>query len=491
MKMLFDGLRAARVAAHIGICVLVGSAAAPVGAAAAAAGERPVRGEKEGQETPKIPPEAKGELLDNAKLLALLKAKVPEEIILRKIEVSECDFDDSAEQIAKFQEAGATPKILGVLIDKALVKRKRVKTIVDIAENDFENVDGYEAALRRLTREGMATIPYLVKYLENESEKKRAGSVEAIGRIGDRSAAVRKHIIPMLYDTSPAVRNRAAQALASQSDDKTFEDVAAMFLRRGEKNDGVAQVFGYLGDKRAVPLLVEAVRDRLDPDVRMSAAWSLGRLGVKSREVIDVLMNALVDDRSEKVRSAAAAALADLRADGAARAFIKAYDRYPEGREEILRAMRHLKTHESIEFLIQCLNEEDRKLSRTAHESLVMMTGEKFENSQDVWLGWWSNAKKTPRYIRIGEEGLPETPPVPTPPDRTGGGRGEGAGTGAAGGVREAGSSEGGGGGPDKPAAGDKKDGGAAPGKDGAEAAGPKGEPGPKETGKPLEKSTP
>ncbi len=418
METSFKVRRAARIAAQIGIFIMLGSPAATTGPAAGA-GERPARGEKDNPEAPKIPPEAKGELLDNSKLLALLKAKVPEEIILRKIEVSECDFDDSAEQIAKFQEAGATPRILGVLIDKALVKRKRVKTIVDIAENDFENVDGYDAALRRLAREGIATIPYLVKYLESESEKKRAGSVEAIGRIGDRSAAVRKHIVPMLYDASPAVRNRAAQALANQSDENTFEEVVALFARRGEKNDGVAQAFGYFGDKRAVPLLVEAVKDRLDPDVRMSSAWSLGRLGVRTKDVIDALISALVDDRSEKVRSAAAAALAELQADGAVRAFIKAYDRYPEGREEILRAMRRLKTHESIEFLIQCLNEEDGKLSRTAHESLVMLTGEKFENSQDVWLGWWSNAKKTPRYIRVGDESAPEAQPSPAPAPRS------------------------------------------------------------------------
>jgi hypothetical protein len=126
---------------------------------------------------------------------------------------------------------------------------------------------------------------------------------------------------------------------------------------------------------------------------------------------VDALINALVDDRSDKVRSAAAVALAELRAERATRAFIKAYDRYSEGREEILRAMRHFRTHEAIEFLIQCLNEEDRKLSRAAHESLIMLTGEKFENSQDVWLGWWSNAKKTPRYIRVGDESPNIMPP--------------------------------------------------------------------------------
>jgi len=70
---------------------------------------------------------------------------------------------------------------------------------------------------------------------------------------------------------------------------------------------------GQLGDKSAVPALIETLQDE-NEDVRWSAAWALGELGDKS--AIPALTVVSEEDESEDVRSRAWEALCILKSIG-------------------------------------------------------------------------------------------------------------------------------------------------------------------------------
>lgn len=68
---------------------------------------------------------------------------------------------------------------------------------------------------------------------------------------------------------------------------------------------------GRLGDRSAVPALIEALQTDENEDVRWSAAWALGELGDEA--AISALTAASEGDESEDVRSRAWEALRLLR----------------------------------------------------------------------------------------------------------------------------------------------------------------------------------
>jgi hypothetical protein len=76
------------------------------------------------------------------------------------------------------------------------------------------------------------------------------------------------------------------------------------------RRDG-AQTLGRLGDPRAVPALVHALKYDSSKDVRIAAAQALGQIGGADSEV--VLERCIVYEKKEEVRDAAALALRRLR----------------------------------------------------------------------------------------------------------------------------------------------------------------------------------
>jgi HEAT repeats len=91
------------------------------------------------------------------------------------------------------------------------------------------------------------------------------------------------------------------------------EDVIRVY--DGAKNDDprirqyLSMVLGNLGDRRATPVLMDALADKA-PETRIYAALALGRLG--DRTAVPALMNAFATDERD-VRKAAAYALGEMR----------------------------------------------------------------------------------------------------------------------------------------------------------------------------------
>ncbi len=85
----------------------------------------------------------------------------------------------------------------------------------------------------------------------------------------------------------------------------------------GTRRDA-AESLGLLGDPRGIPPLVDALRNDWNAGVRVAAATAIGRIGGPEAEA--VLSRAVVFEKKESVRDAAAQALAVARARAAATA---------------------------------------------------------------------------------------------------------------------------------------------------------------------------
>ncbi len=127
------------------------------------------------------------------------------------------------------------------------------------------------------------SLPQLIALLEDNSSGVRLHAAVSLGRIGDRSA------LPALLnalnsDQSAAVRIMTAQAL------------------------------GGFREKKAVEALVEAVAEG-DENTRPAAIRALGRSG--GEEVLDILVEKAKDHESSRVRVAALDSLAEMLISGA------------------------------------------------------------------------------------------------------------------------------------------------------------------------------
>ncbi len=119
-----------------------------------------------------------------------------------------------------------------------------------------------------------------------------------------------KKIIDSLSDPLPAIRTSAVQEAGKMKLKEAFGKLTEL-LEKDESplvRDNAAFALGELGDNRAVPYLIKALRDS-DEWVRKSAAKALGIL--KSKESFDALCQCL-NDQSPTVRRTVARALAQI-----------------------------------------------------------------------------------------------------------------------------------------------------------------------------------
>lgn len=144
-------------------------------------------------------------------------------------------------------------------------------------------------------------VDALIAALEGETSAYHGGElVRCLAQLGDPRAlgsvlgAVGRRVV---IDEQGILRAFAVSA----------DDVLAV-LRDGtpEQRAGAARVLGELGDRRAVPLLIEALRGD-DDALREGATVALGRLAVE--DAFDLLVHRLHNDLSTGVRVEAARAL--------------------------------------------------------------------------------------------------------------------------------------------------------------------------------------
>jgi|GEM_PF-2504778 len=370
------------------------------------------------------------EVLDNAKVVLLVKDGVGLEVILTKIEkatakqpgtqASAVRFDDSTTSISELQKAckeaaWTMPDITTLqkkMIEVAGRDQSYLKELVDRALNVFENADEreYPQMMRILVREGKRVVPYLINNLEQESDRKRAGVVEAIGRVGERSDDVVRAVMLMLTDRSKPVREKSARAMVALAGPKTVEDLLIKLKNPTEKVDAIALTLGYLRDERAIGPLTQVLRSSSDSDARICSAFALGELRSKSPEAVGALLEAVLDDRDEKLRETAANALIAKLGDRRAPSYmIKAFHRFRPGRADLVRNFAYMnpKDINALEFLVEECENEDLIVKKAINETLVLITGEK-EDDKDGWRQVFQVLRGRPDWIQA-----PEAPRVP------------------------------------------------------------------------------
>jgi HEAT repeat protein len=165
------------------------------------------------------------------------------------------------------------------------------------AIKDFEGESElHESAEYALVEIGKSAVPALIDALKDETYWVRWRSAEALGEIaGKKPNYDLREAIPALIealkDVDGDVKEQAAWALGNIGvNDEQLETILGMLINEG--SDGAAEALGEIGDSRAVPVLIDALKDE-NSGVQNSAAGALGKIGDVSAvpALIDALNN--------------------------------------------------------------------------------------------------------------------------------------------------------------------------------------------------------
>ncbi|MBI3830627.1 MAG: HEAT repeat domain-containing protein [Planctomycetes bacterium] len=361
-----------------------------------------------------------GEFLDNAKLKEVLKAGISLSVIEDMIKASTTQFVYSSSEVVEISKAakeGNMPqadidKLLKIVIAEANKGQTRLREMVvrflNMCVNGTEQE--YGAMMRALLREGKAIVPYLLEKIEEENEIKRKGILDAILQIGDKTDTVTRSVKLMLDDRHMAVRAQAAKTVASLAGPATCQDlIDSLDTKKHENLDGIALALGYLNDPKAVNPLTTLLKESNDENACVAAAFALGQLRAKDERALGALLDGILSDRWDQLRYTSAQALSLIGEPRTVSYVLRAYQRYREGRARLIGTLAKFKYFEAIEFLVDCTNEDNPEVRKTAMDTLQVVTGEKYDNYDD-WLSWWNINKVRPDIQHIGGVAAPPVP---------------------------------------------------------------------------------
>ena len=203
--------------------------------------------------------------------------------------------------------------------------------LVDTLIDSSDDVRAASArALGKLDDE--RAVPALMGALGDSDSSVRETSAHALGTIGDSRAAPR--LIGSLKDPETGVRRAAvASLLKLDLDEHREEAVTGLIQMMGdsgytEEVDSLraeaACVLGELGDRRAVPVLIEALGERYKDEVFRAATQALGDIG--DREAVPALVRVL-EKRLDRFSVDVVEALGRLGDPRAGQALIDTLDR--------------------------------------------------------------------------------------------------------------------------------------------------------------------
>jgi HEAT repeat protein len=336
---------------------------------------------------------ARAETLTNDDVIQLVKSGLSETLVRKKIATSDCRFDMSAARLVELKEAGVPEGIIELMVDTHTKWKARITGAVQVALQGFRDDTGAqrERSLRDLQRLGPDAIPEIVRQgLINEEARVRSGAAEAIGLMGHRDGM--EPLLEALTDRDAAVRTVAAAALKATVEDGERERVCKRLLAVvsgiDKPADGAVRALGHLGEKRAAPDLRKMAQADTAPAMRAAAAEALGAM--RDAESLDLLIDRLLADRSAEVRGAAALALARIGDAKAVKPLVKAFERYPQDRRQLVGPLARFRDPEGVETLIEALDDDDARVKDMAWDALKLLTGEtSLKKDRSIWNEWW------------------------------------------------------------------------------------------------------
>lgn len=281
------------------------------------------------------------------------------------------------------------------------------KQVVRLYSSDpIERNRGCEG-LAAMKEKAKPAIPFLVEILADNAPVMRHT------RVGDS-----------IVVSSATPGSQAATAIA-QMGNAGFEALTEQIKanKNEEARRNVARALGGVSDRRAVDVLIEALKDK-SKWVRYDAAWSLGQL--KDGRSLEPLRIAFRDPDRD-VRSNAADALSRLGTKGVAALLTEIKNEDPNVRElaagalgssgdaqallPLLSALkdqsgsvrhsaayglRNFNDRRSLHALVEALKDGDTFVRQVASQSLQEMTGQDFGQDAERWLDWINKKQGKP-----------------------------------------------------------------------------------------------
>ncbi len=229
----------------------------------------------------------------------------------------------------------------------------------------FESLQHSESAVRAKTAELLGNLrdPNTLKRLqtllrEDEQATVRAKAAEALGQFRDADS------VPLLLNTLREeknffVRHYAAQSLTKIADPQSLPTL----LQQAQDEDPLlrsrsVEALGYLGDKRAVQLLLDSLRHDPQSAVRWRAAEALGHL--KDSAACAGLLDSLNQESDATVRGRAAEALGYFKQAAVTQALINAAekDTFPAVRWRAAESLGYLQDESALAVLRKTLRQD-------------------------------------------------------------------------------------------------------------------------------------
>jgi HEAT repeat protein len=167
---------------------------------------------------------------------------------------------------------------------------------------------GFRQTMRDLRTLSPRSMRAMHRLSRGAGADERAEAIETVGRHGAHFAS--DEIIKALHDPLPAVRRRAAAAIAHLNDPRAVDELVHQLQEHPDlAEEEVVEALGQLGDARAVPALLGLLGSPRSL-LRRAAARSLGRIGALTGAVpIQPLVQAAQDPDDVDLRRAALQAL--------------------------------------------------------------------------------------------------------------------------------------------------------------------------------------
>jgi HEAT repeat protein len=194
------------------------------------------------------------------------------------------------------------------LLDELRVVQALIGLLYDNSKNvRFSAV----CSLKRLGGSAVEAIPYLIDKLDDSDPRVRSTAAEALPRIARISRDLIHKLITLLSDHDISVVSAAAYALGSMNGDAAIAIPDILEHKDNIYDRYLFRVLGEIGDKRAVPVILDALGNN-SRSTRSLAALELGNFPDANEEVIPKLVKLLNDDEDDYVRIRAAVSLGQL-----------------------------------------------------------------------------------------------------------------------------------------------------------------------------------
>jgi HEAT repeat protein len=188
-----------------------------------------------------------------------------------------------------------------------------------LAALDTFDSDGRQVVIRTLGDMGeAATEGLLVSLRDPDDASRRTAARSALVKMGTLSVLA---LIDVLITSPPPVQQDAAWALAAIGEEAVPPLLRALQGRDDAARTAILQTIHHIGDAAVMQLLALLFDEALD--LRLAAAWALGRIGAPN--AVLGLLRALKDGE-DLMRWAAARALGEIGDEAASRPLLRALE---------------------------------------------------------------------------------------------------------------------------------------------------------------------